>query len=991
MVLDCLDFDPTCLISLDFETFYSMKDFTLKKLTTEAYIRDPRFEALGIGVQVDERDPVWMEIPDFITWAKSVPWSRVAVAAHNMQFDGGILSFIFGIVPGFYFCTQKMARGWLVNVESKSLRSVMEHYDIGVKGDEVLRADGKRRKDFTPAEFAAYGRYCCIDTRGCYDALQCMLAEGFPETELWNIDQTIRWFTKPEFELDVPMMEEYAIYEADRKRELLRAICHQANPKLTDAQLMSMTEGDLIAGAKSTLMSNDKLADLLIDLGVEPPMKVSLAKTKTALAADPDAEPVMGWAFAKSDPGMQELLEHEDATIAALATARVAVKSTINETRTKRMLNMASRGAMAVQLNYGAAHTFRWGGAGKVNFQNLERVDKKNPRKGVIRKALRAPKRKKVVVADSAQIEARVLAWLSEDETLLEAFKANRDIYSEFATEIYGRRVDRKKNPDDFIPGFVAKCLAPDTLVLTNRGWVQIVEVKLTDLVWDGIEWVSHSGVLDQGLQETLTFAGITATPGHEMLTENGWVEWSGLHSNPSLFRSALSLVDRLSSDGNQAQKVAADGNQLFGVSVASNGACTDGILSRGESASADIARNRKALRNDTRRTPPWSQIHSTARDFWGSCMRFVLDVVTRITSGTHTTAGEEFRFTQLGSRTPLSFCDTRSPSLVGMSQDSKSIESMSTGTTHRETFGSSRRHSTAGRNEELQTCSIVSTNFNVRMKVYDLLSAGPRNRFVIWSEAGPLISHNCAILGLGYGLGWLKFAQMLLQGMLGGPKVQFTQVEADLLEVNLGRFVDNEKKVARVEAMPSRLDLEARLIHCAVAEAIVYRWRNKNTKITDFWKVMDVVLEAMEQGEEGTFGPGDCFRTVRHGIVLPSGLTMYYPGLRKSEEGHGYSYLKPFTKERVRLYGGILTENLDQAASRIIVADQMLRIRGKYGKESKLFAHDELVYIEPDEEASQTTSIVIQEMKVSSKWAPELPLHAEGGWAQTYGEAKPA
>lgn len=706
MVLDCLDFDPTCLISLDFETFYSTKEkYKLRTLTTESYVRDPHFEPLGIGVQVDERDPVWMEIPDFVTWAKSVPWSRVAVAAHNMQFDGFILAHHFGIIPGFYFCTQKMARGWLVNVESKSLRSVMEHYDIGMKGDEVLRADGKRRKDFTPEEFAAYGRYCCVDTRGCYDALQCMLAEGFPEVELWNIDQTIRWFTKPEFELDVPMMEEYAIYEADRKRELLRAICHQANPKLTDAQLLSMTEGDLIAGAKSTLMSNDKLADLLIDLGVEPPMKVSVAKTKTALAADPDAEPVMTWAFAKSDPGMQELLEHDDATIAALATARVAVKSTINETRTKRMLNMASRGAMAVQLNFAAAHTFRWGGAGKMNFQNLERVDKKNPRKGVIRKALRAPKRKKVVVADSAQIEARMLAWLAEDPELLLAFAANRDIYSEFASEIYGRHVDRKANPDDFIAGFVAKC----------------------------------------------------------------------------------------------------------------------------------------------------------------------------------------------------------------------------------------------------------------------------------------------AILGLGYGLGWLKFAQMLLQGMLGGPKVQFTQAEADLLEVNLGKFVDNEKKVVRVEAMPSRLDLEARLIHCAVAEAIVYRWRNKNTKITDFWKVMDVVLEAMEQGEEGTFGPGDCFRTVRHGIVLPSGLTMYYPGLRKSEEGHGYSYLKPFTKERVRLYGGILTENLDQAASRIIVADQMLRIRGKYGKESKLFAHDELVYIEPDEEASQTTSIVIQEMKVSSKWAPGLPLHAEGGWAQTYGEAKPA
>ena len=36
------------IVTLDLETYFD-DDYTLKKLTTEAYVRDPRFEALGCG------------------------------------------------------------------------------------------------------------------------------------------------------------------------------------------------------------------------------------------------------------------------------------------------------------------------------------------------------------------------------------------------------------------------------------------------------------------------------------------------------------------------------------------------------------------------------------------------------------------------------------------------------------------------------------------------------------------------------------------------------------------------------------------------------------------------------------------------------------------------------------------------------------------------------------------------------------------------------
>lgn len=701
-VLGCLEFEPEALITIDLESYYDLKTFTLKKLSTESYIRDPRFEALGIGVQLDDGEPVWMEIPDFVRWAKTIDWSRVAVAAHNCPFDAGILAFIFGIIPGFYFCTLKMARAHHAGLDvGGSLGKLMKHYGVGEKGDEIVRANGKRRKDFTPEEFAAYGHYCCTDTRGCYDILQKMLAEGFPEVELWNIDTTIRMFTEPKFHLNVPKMVEYHASEIARKRELLRRIARDATGT---EPAEHMTEGDLIAAARDTLMSNEKFAVLLMDLGVEPPEKISVAKTKTARLLDPECDVVMTYAFAKADPGMQELIEHPNSTIAALAEARVAVKSTINETRTKRLLDMAARGQpIPFFLKYAGAHTFRWSGADRINAQNFERTSKTDPYKGVIRQSLCAPPGYAVVVSDSAQIEARMLAWLAEDAELLTAFAdESRDVYSEFASEINGRPVDRKRVPGDFIAGFIAKC----------------------------------------------------------------------------------------------------------------------------------------------------------------------------------------------------------------------------------------------------------------------------------------------CVLGLGYGLGWLKFAQMLLAGMLGGPRVQFTQDDADLLGVNMGRFVDNAKKLAKVAAMPSRLDLDARVVHCAVAEAIVYRWRDKNKKITEWWRMMNDVLAAMETGEGGTFGPGDCLTAVRHGIKLPNGLVMYYPGLEASED-YGYSYLKPYSKERVRLYPGLITENIDQALSRIVVSDQMLRFRGHSSWTPSLFTHDELVYVVPEPKAAEVKKSVNLEMRVPSEWCPTLPLFAETGCGPTYGSAK--
>ncbi len=66
-------------------------------------------------------------------------------------------------------------------------------------------------------------------------------------------------------------------------------------------------------------------------------------------------------------------------------------------------------------------------------------------------------------------------------------------------------------------------CLAKDTPVLCGRGWVPIQAVTLTDIVWDGEEWVSHSGCIRKGVRSVINCGGVSMTPEHEVLTTAGW------------------------------------------------------------------------------------------------------------------------------------------------------------------------------------------------------------------------------------------------------------------------------------------------------------------------------------------------------------------------------------------------------------------------------------------------------------------------------------
>jgi DNA polymerase len=390
------------IITLDFETHYSQA-YSLSKMTTEEYVRDPRFEAIGISVQVNGEPPEWCSggKSTIAAFLAKYDWDNCVAVAHNAMFDMAILSWRFGIRPKRIADTLSMARALLGTEVSVSLKALVEHFGLGAKGDEVIHALGKRRIDFSPDELARYGDYCCNDTTLTYKLFQRM-CKGFPVDELRLIDLTIRMFTEPTLLIDSSLLTEHLRDVQDRKADLL-------NRALFD---------------KDRLMSNDKLAELLREMGVEPPMKVSPRTGKDAFA------------FSKTDEEFKALLEHENPLVQAVVAARLGVKSTLEETRTERFLQIAERGTLPVQLRYYAAHTGRWGGDGKLNLQNL-------PRGGKLKKSILAPDGYVIIDSDSSQIEARTLAWLAGQDDLVAAFDAGEDVYRIMASAIYG------KDPDD--------------------------------------------------------------------------------------------------------------------------------------------------------------------------------------------------------------------------------------------------------------------------------------------------------------------------------------------------------------------------------------------------------------------------------------------------------------------------------------------------------------------------------------------------------------
>jgi hypothetical protein len=409
------------------------------------------------------------------------------------MFDSLILTSVLGVRPAAWGCTLQLARclhgsktsdgksisnslGALAKMYQREIEQILGRSMF--KGDEVIRADGKGRLDFTPSELAAYGRYCNDDVALC-NALWQVLSPKFPKSELLLASTVTKMWAEPRLILDGPLLAAMHTEMAERKAALLGQVADMLGVGKT------MTEAERMFHTQKLLRSDAKFAELLQSYDVDVPTKRSPKKR------DAEGKAMEVYAFAKTDEGLTNLLEYEDGeseevniAVQALTAARLGTKSTQAESRVQRLHGVSTRGSLAVPLEYGKTLTDRLSGSGgKLNLQNLNQVKpitKKTPNGSLImtpagwsylfkrapdmsqvmdaerrvwptqdchvvglRDTIMAPPGYKLVVADLSSVELRMAHYLCGEEQTMEALRRGEDLYCNFASTFFSRPITK--------------------------------------------------------------------------------------------------------------------------------------------------------------------------------------------------------------------------------------------------------------------------------------------------------------------------------------------------------------------------------------------------------------------------------------------------------------------------------------------------------------------------------------------------------------------
>lgn len=402
------------LVTLDFETYYDTK-VSLTKLTTMDYVRHEKFKVWGVGIKIDHDDTEWYGEDEAEAAIHDIDWSEATVVCHNTPFDGYILTRYYGVIPKYYIDTAAMNRGLFPGQSARLKDCAIRAFPNDAtmrKGEEL--ADAKGIYDLDPELEEAIAGYCIQDVDLTY-AIYNQLVDRMPQSEMDIIDMTCRMFCEPKLTVD-----------------------REALIKFRDDQIATSEAAIAASGIdRKVLSSNQQFSQYIKDMGLVPPTKVSPTTGKTI--------PALG----KNDKAftqMQKMYpEHQH-----IWDARKAVKSRINETRAQRFIDAThDDGTISVPLRYYAAHTGRFGGTEKINMQNM-------PRNSELRKALYAPKGQLVFVADLSNIEARMLAWLADEQDLLQQFRNGEDIYSNLASKIYDTPINKHDHPTERFVGKTA-------------------------------------------------------------------------------------------------------------------------------------------------------------------------------------------------------------------------------------------------------------------------------------------------------------------------------------------------------------------------------------------------------------------------------------------------------------------------------------------------------------------------------------------------------
>jgi hypothetical protein len=929
----------------DYETFWDRKTkHSLTHVHPVEYVMTPKTE-IQVLTGCFDNGPIITVIGEnkIREFFDSQRWDDTFMVAHNGNlFDHMITAWRFGIKPAMWGDTLAMGAPIFGMTAGGSLKKMAEALNVGKKGSlEATQTEGLYVKDWTPDMLDAIQTYAGQDTLLC----RAIFRKLYPQTsmrELRLIDLTCRMLVNPGFDCDLPALKQALIEEQERKLNALKSI----------ANVMGVTDIDVM---QKSLMSNPMFADLLARFEVNCPKKISPTTGREALA------------LAKTDQAFLDLLEHDNPIIAAAAQARLGAKSTILESRIKTFITMAEQhpaNKMPIALNYWGASTGRWSGAMKANQQNLPRIPRDKTGQiidkptNILRLSLVAPRGHKVVVADLSGIELRVnhTLWKVADSMALYAEDPEADLYKSFAAKLYNKpKADVTKDERQF----AKLCVAEGTLVLTDKGEIPIEQVTIGHRVWDGIEFVDTSGPVYRGEKDVIEYDGLIATPDHEVWVEDGRklqigdaasqvlrLAISGVGGAPIRFSrdcvQGVSEGERIPNPthamhpvwGGEADQLRQpEGGQDQGMPIVQPEMRSPRVVAAEDGIGATALHQPEGqsippIRGESNRVSvPNSEGRGSLDNGEPGAGARLGDRPDQQRNGALRAGEPSIHQRQNPNSQPSSVCDSELPPV-----QEKTPRDTLRG--HHSAEPVEQRHDSRPDSRE-----VLPEVRQTKRRVWDLLNCGPRNRF---TANGKLVS-NCQ-LGLGYGMSAGKFRLTAHQ-----QGVILSQEEAD---------------------------------HA------VATWREFYFDIVQGWNRCGDAIKCMARGTYLEIDPWGHCKTDKETIHTPHSC-LRYPDLRqeKDEETGKSNWVYGQGRNKRKIYGALGVENLVQHLARTILSEQMLAISKELPV--SLSVHDEVVCVVPEHKAKDALQFMLDTMKTSPQWWPEIVLWAEGDIADSYGQAK--
>jgi DNA polymerase len=602
--------------------------------------------------------------------------------------------------------------------------------------------------------------------------------------------------------------------------------------------------------------------------------------------------------------------------------------------------------------NCGPRHRFSANGklvhnSDKLNLQNLPSRGKDA---GKLKRAIMAPPGHVIIDCDSSQIEARVLAWWAGQDDLVEVFEKNNaeiaagvkkndfqyDPYKLMASRIYNKPTTDITDSERFIgKTTILGCIAEGTLVLSDFGWKPIEKISLRDKLWDGEEWVCHQGLVTKGYKKTVNVCGSWLTPDHKILCGNQWRETQYVVADESTLSLALDTgVENLPLQGmSKGYGAGLQHSLLNATAVPQSTPLTSITLEtlRAHDVTYVLRRLVHALASCIGGTATLLRMTPTGN----GCLTEYPVAYPGATQGRvrhiSTMADAVLRCMNRGAKIVEHFYATSSAYLTGMTPNVISTVLITPRDTNPAIYGLPQRQKTRKTSERSAFCSR-------NLMTYDLAYSGPRNRFTIATDAGPLIVHNC-----GYGMGAVRFQEQL-----------------------------------------KTFGVDTPIEEC---RRIISTYRESNPMVVTLWKQAQYALTALSQGSSTAFGREGVLELVpaELGVRLPNGLLLRYDGLSAHQEEKGVQYKYKTRRGMVKIYGGKVVENFTQALARIVVGEQLLKIAKRY--RVVLTVHDAVACVAPEQEAEEAVKYVEECMRTVPTWAKGLPINCESGVGKSYGE----